>query len=574
MDNRTQTGKSHFFDIIGRLIFAGLLILMTFPMPPVHAQAPSPSVNDTGGAVLIGSGDFTAYKNPPHNSIQVGDSIEQALTGNLITGTDASGNECTLDPNKPSPVWSWPSTTTYSSDNTNYGASDSQITITGGQNATLFATFASQGYYRITYHVHVDFYTNCSSGEQSLDGPTYTETFSVNGRDFDFSVTDVGINQGESGTFISKLTAINGFSGPINFTNSAVSDPLFSVSGSGALPPPPGTAPITIGVGSAAIVGGPPYIISVRGTGTFGNTTLFHDHTVNVTILKREAWITYGQTFYNDGSNKQKINFEGPGPFTGQADTVYTTNPMVFSAHYNGFWNQNSTYNWGGDTAAQSGTFNPGVISTQSGFTPAPTGATTKSVTLSLIDGTHRADADYTVHYHLPVEVWHEDTAALITHPTPTNGPTDPNVSGEWNRVGPYPNNGPAGSGDAKTTFTESNDQEATIKATIGAEQGLTIDGKILQAAFKLNESVEVGQTFKTGVVQSYEVVVPPGYNVWVFWGVGKDEHHGTCDYYDPYGYKGTYGWVCTIPQGGPTANGAVSGQAAIRFAKLAKPLR
>lgn len=568
MTNRKQFGTQPRFESVTALFVIGLLFLATCLVRPTHAQATSPSASATAGAVTIGTGNFTAYK-PPHNRIIVGDSVQEPISGNLSTGTDASGKECTLDPNQPPPSWSWTSATTYSSDNTNY-VPDTSISVGGGQNATLFGSFGKGGYYSIAFQGHVDFYTSCASGKQHLDTSSYSQSFSVSKPDFDFSVTDIAVNQGESGIFTSTLSSIDNFAGPISFSNSDGGDPLFGVSGSGNAP---GTAPITITVDANAQVGSA-YPVGVRGSSTVGNTTLYHDHTANVTVLKRQAWITYGPTYYKKSDSTPGLNFEGPGPSTGQADTVYANNPMTFSPHYTGFWNQNCTYNWGGDVGALSGSFNPAAIPSSSGFTPAPAPVTAKSVALNLVDGKYGASSAYTIHYHKPVEEWKENTAASIIHPTPTNGPTDPYAPGEWRLVGPYPNNGPAGSGDAKGTFTQSNDQEFTVTGTIGAQQGLSIDGQIVKAQFQLTESIAIGASYKTGTVQSYEYTVPPGYNVWIFWGIGYEEHSGTCDYYDATGYRGSYAWASKFPQGGPTTTGAKSGQAAIRFAKLAKPLR
>ena len=437
MNTRTSATITLSFTIIGKALLAALLLFVTFYATPAEAQATDPSATATVGVLRIGTGNFTEYK-PTHIQIHAGDSVLQDVIGNLQMGTDSSGKECTLDPNQPAPAWSWTYTSTYSTDGTNYEpiGSNGSLSVTGGQTGKLFGTFSTSGYFKIKFMGHVTFYTNCKSGAQSLNTIELEENFSADKQDFDFSVSDLAINQGEDGTFFSTLSSINGFTGTINFSNPDPNDPLFGVTGSGFVSPSMlGTAPITIHVGSGAIVGRI-YAVGIRGKSNVGPTTIFHDKVATITVLKRAVTIdcpTVGTTKYRLPAITGPVitNVRQPdGSMRG--DTVKPASGSNTTLTYNiasltGYWSKDNTYKWNSSIAdannKSSLTLNWSAQSDIQSFSYNYNNPlSTDAVSLLLSDHGHSATGSYAMNFHDEFEPisWPESSSyKVMTAPDP-----------------------------------------------------------------------------------------------------------------------------------------------------------
>lgn len=561
MNTRTFATIMQSFTIIGKALLAALLLFVTFYATPAEAQATDPSATATIGVLRIGTGNFTEYK-PTHIKIHAGDSVLQDVIGNLQMGTDSSGKECTLDPNQPAPAWSWTYTSTYSTDGTNYEpiGSNGSLSVTGGQTGKLFGTFSNGGYFKIKFIGHVTFYTNCKSGAQSLNTIELEENFSADKQDFDFSVSDIAINQGEDGTFFSTLTSINGFTGTINFSNPDPNDPLFGVTGSGSVSPPMlGTAPITIHVGSGAVVGSI-YAVGIRGKSNVGPTTIFHDKVANITVLKRQAWITYGATYSRLGLNQPQLNPEGAGITNGQGDTLYTTNPMTFTPNYSGYWSPNSAYAWTtsptnfSSLPRYSGTFITGTIPIVNGFFPVPKPGDTNFVTLSLQDSIlspgidKTASAGYTMRFHHTHENFYTDTKKTVTYPTilQPGGYSHPiNPYQDWTFL--FLMDNPTSIAQTTTLGAKLNGS-VTASVTMGFSFGLT---KTLTNDDKeqigKNTSITVGATVTAELSASTVFTAAPYTRTYFYWSPTSQVKGGTCTVWGGSGYLSDDSWTGRI---------------------------
>ena len=573
MNTRTFATLAQVFNIIRKSLLVALLLFVALHSTPAEAQATSPSATATVGPLRIGTGNFTEY-NPTHNRIHVGDSVLQAVIGNLQMGTDSSGKECTLDPNQPAPAWSWTYTSTYSTDGTNYGpiGSNGSLSVTGGQTAKLFGTFANGGYFKIKFAGHVTFYTNCKSGPQSLNTSEYEQNFSVDKPDFDFSVSPLAINQGESGVFTSNLTAINGFTGTIGFSNSDNKDTLFGVSGSGTLPTT-GTAPITISVASSAKEGD--YPVGIRGTGKVGSTTLYHDHTAVVTVTKRGLTLTRkdarGETTDADGtkhgdtiySYTSSTTAENPPMSNSLIDQVI--NVQEFHPVFSGTWTLEKstnyygvsgsypsvTYNWSPNhsqdrwdvgywavtpeyftTAGDS--FDP--YNPPNDVTISPAGSASQTITYTATDkGTQKTvSAHYVLTVHQPVEVGPDTDTRKLYRENPRPAPNS-------TRFVAVPGN---------TTGSVYIAKDSSYQLQGGVS---LVFGKVwVLKAIDVNVQYSYSVTLSAGAYAN--VSLPVGYSTYLDLYDVYNYYSGTEKKWDSAGFLGASPWLIKVPDKVPNS--------------------
>ena len=197
---------------------------------------------------------------------------------------------------------------------------------------------------------------------------------------------------------------------------------------------------------------------------------------------------------------------------------------------------------------------------------PASDGAS-DTITLKLTDGQDGATGTgkYTIRFHAPIPSngWTRDPKSPIIHPLPTSGPSSPQFIGEWTMVGPYPNRGTE---NAITTFSISTSSASSASGTIGATEGVNLDAAVVKGAFQANESVTEGQTYTVTATQGTTVTTAPGYESYIFWGVGVEHRFGKCDVYAANGYQGAYDWELDVPQ-------TFGNSLAVRFANLSQPI-